>query len=355
MSPSHEREDPASRIRDGLRRGRAGGSVAEARIARGLGEPVLFAITLSAVGSSIYFALGLVAGDAMGLTPVVFMGAGLFFVVTMLTYVEGNSLHPERGGASMFARYAFNELWSFIAGWAIILDYLIVMAIGAFAVSHYLAAFWGLADDGGSELVIAAATIGYVAWVNFRGLSAERYRFVLRLSLVSIFVFLAIVVVGVIQAVRSRPCSLTASISARSRSWTTCCSQSWSPRWPAPGSKPPRVSRASCALAGGACGASSSRRVRPWSCSSWASRWSRSWRCPWRTADTELGSAFVEAPVLGVVSTFDPDWLGEPSATSWARWGPGAGAGRERADARDRPALLLARHEPPDPQPAVAA
>ena len=67
----------------------------------------------------------------------------------MLTYVEGNSLHPERGGASTFARYAFNELWSFIAGWAILLDYLIVMAIGAFAVPHYLAAFWGEAGDAG--------------------------------------------------------------------------------------------------------------------------------------------------------------------------------------------------------------
>ena len=67
----------------------------------------------------------------------------------MFTYVEGNSLHPERGGASTFARYAFNELWSFVAGWAMLLDYLIVMAIGAFAVSHYLAAFWGVADDSG--------------------------------------------------------------------------------------------------------------------------------------------------------------------------------------------------------------
>ena len=71
----------------------------------------------------------------------------------MLTYVEGSSLHPERGGASVFARYAFDELWSFIAGWAILLDYLIVMAIGAFAVSHYLAAFWADAGGAGEERV----------------------------------------------------------------------------------------------------------------------------------------------------------------------------------------------------------
>ena len=70
----------------------------------------------------------------------------------MATYVEGNSLHPERGGASTFARYAFDELWSFIAGWAILLDYLIVMAIGAVAISDYLAAFWGELDEGVIEV-----------------------------------------------------------------------------------------------------------------------------------------------------------------------------------------------------------
>ncbi len=74
------------------------------------------------------------AGQAQGLTPLVFAVGALFFVLTMLTYVEGNSLHPERGGAAVLARYAFNELWSFVAGWAILLDFLIVLAIGAVAV-----------------------------------------------------------------------------------------------------------------------------------------------------------------------------------------------------------------------------
>ncbi len=171
----------------------------EARIARSLGEPVLFAIALGSVVSSIYFALGVVAGAALGLTPVVFIVAGTFFVVTMLTYVEGSSLHPERGGASVFARYAFNELWSFLAGWAIILDYLIVMAIGAFAVSHYLAAFWGQAGGGGEELLIAAATLAYVAWANIRGLSAERYRTILRLTLLSTALLVAVAVIAAVQ------------------------------------------------------------------------------------------------------------------------------------------------------------
>jgi len=175
------------------------GAHTEARIARGLGEPALFAIAVGAAVSSIYFALGVVAGAALGLTPVVFLIAGLFFVVTMLTYVEGSSLHPERGGASVFARYAFNELWSFLAGWAILLDYLIVMAIGTFAVSHYLAAFWAEAGGPGEELLIAAATLAYVTWANIRGLSAERYRTVLRLALLSTALLVAIAAIGAVQ------------------------------------------------------------------------------------------------------------------------------------------------------------
>ena len=55
----------------------------------------------------------------------------------MPCYVEGASLHQERGGATVIARYAFNELWSFVAGWAILLDYLILIALTAFATTDY--------------------------------------------------------------------------------------------------------------------------------------------------------------------------------------------------------------------------
>jgi APA family basic amino acid/polyamine antiporter len=170
--------------------------VAGARISRGLGEPALFAVALSAVGSSLYFILGVVAGDALGLTPVVFLLAGVFFVITMFTYVEGNSLHPERGGASTFARYAFNELWSFVAGWAMLLDYLIVMAISAIAVSHYATAFWGVANDSGAQLAIAGATIAFTAYQNIRGITAARMGTVLRISLVNLALSLAIIGIG---------------------------------------------------------------------------------------------------------------------------------------------------------------
>jgi len=175
---------------------RRGSEAAEARIARGLGEPALFAIALSAVGSSVYVALGVVAGRALGMTPFVFLAAGVFFSLTTMSYLEGSSLHPERGGASVFARYAFDELWSFVAGWAIILDYLIVMAFGALAVPHYLSAFWGGANNGVVELLIAAAVLGLVVWMNVRGIAASRLRGVLRLSLLNLVLSVVVMAVG---------------------------------------------------------------------------------------------------------------------------------------------------------------
>ena len=173
-----------------------GSEAAEGRIARGLGEPALFAIALSAVGSSVYVALGVVAGRALGMTPFVFLAAGVFFSLTTMSYLEGSSLHPERGGASVFARYAFDELWSFVAGWAIILDYLIVMAFGALAVPHYLSALWGGANNGVVELLIAAAVLGLVVWMNVRGIAASRLRGVLRLSLLNLVLSVVVMAVG---------------------------------------------------------------------------------------------------------------------------------------------------------------
>ncbi len=194
MSSSGERNDGArARVRARLR---SGSEEAEARIERGLGAPALFAIAAGAVGSSVYFALGIVAEDARGLTPIAFLAAGAFFLLTMLSYLEGNSLHAERGGASVFARYAFNELWSFVAGWAILLDFLIVMALGSLAVSGYLGVFWSATTEPGVELVIAAAVLVWVAWANLRGLTADRYRLVLRLVLSSAVLFAAIIVSG---------------------------------------------------------------------------------------------------------------------------------------------------------------
>jgi basic amino acid/polyamine antiporter, APA family len=191
-----QRSRATRRARAGLRRG---SELAVLRIARGLGEPALFAVTLSAVVASIFFGMGVVAGDALGLTPFVYLVAGLFFAVTMATYVEGTSLHIERGGASALARYAFDELWSFIAGWAILLDYLIVMAAGAVAITDYLAVFVPGADDGVFEVLVAGLALLLVAALNVRGVTAELLRTALRVSLVAILVLVVVSLIGFVE------------------------------------------------------------------------------------------------------------------------------------------------------------
>ncbi len=141
---------------------------------RSLGSPALFALVWSSLASAVYFSLGIVAENALGLTPVAFLGAAVFFVLTAMTYVEGASLHPERAGSTVFARYAFNELWSFIAGWAVLLDFLILIAVTAFVATHYVAAFWAPLGSGGPELAMALGIVLYVAVRNIRGRNAGR-------------------------------------------------------------------------------------------------------------------------------------------------------------------------------------
>ncbi|HEX5911045.1 MAG TPA: amino acid permease, partial [Thermoleophilaceae bacterium] len=265
-----------------------------------------------AVASSLYYVLGIVAGDAQGLTPLVFAVGALFFALTVLTYVEGSSLHPERGGASVLARYAFNELWSFIAGWAILLDFLIVLAIGAVAVPHYLAAFWGPADEDAVAILISGATIGWVAWMNFQGVSAQRFKLVLRLSLLSLVVFAAIVVVGAIEVFDASLILDSIDLGTRPELddlvfamvvATVACTGIEAASGLAADLKLRRsqLRRVAVVLAG-------SVLVLYVSVSVIALM-----AVPVGAGGTELGTTYLDAPLLGVVSAFDPAGLGELS------------------------------------------
>jgi APA family basic amino acid/polyamine antiporter len=170
----------------------------------------LFAVIYTTSVSSVYFALGVVARHANGLTPVVFLIAGLFFGLTMMTYAEGASLHPERGGSAAFARYAFNELVSFVAGWAIFLDYTILIAVTALTVPAYLAAFWGPIGRGTLEIAVALAVIALVAVDNLTGVSARRIRTRLLITIGDLILQALIIVLGF--ALVFDPHALSASI-----------------------------------------------------------------------------------------------------------------------------------------------
>src|SRR4029079_8748342 len=137
---------------------------------KSVGVAGLFATAYGNVGSSIYYALGLVAAHALGLTPVVFIFAGGLFALPAKTYAEGASMFPEAGGSSSFARHAFNEVVSFFAGWGLTLDYIITVAISAFFVPHYLGAFWPALGHGPWDVIGGAVVIAVLAALNIRGI-----------------------------------------------------------------------------------------------------------------------------------------------------------------------------------------
>lgn len=142
----------------------------EQGLQKGVGTPGLFAPAYGNLGSSIYYALGLVAASALGLTPVVFMVAGGLFVLTVLTYAEGATMFPEAGGSSNFARHAFNEFASFFGGWALSLDYVITIAISAFFVPHYLGVFWEPLRSGPWDVIAGIAIIAILCALNIVGI-----------------------------------------------------------------------------------------------------------------------------------------------------------------------------------------
>src|ERR671919_1356903 len=136
---------------------------------RVLGVGALFSTAYGNVGSSIYYALGVVAVFALGMTPVVYLIAGLIFVMTAMTYTEAATNFPEAGGSSSFARRAFNELVSFLAAWGQMLNYVITIAISAFFVPDYLSVLWEPLADSPLDIIFSAGLVALLVGINIRG------------------------------------------------------------------------------------------------------------------------------------------------------------------------------------------
>src|SRR4051812_11864970 len=132
-------------------------------LGRVLGAPALYAMAYGEIGSSLYYALGITAVYALSLTPAVFIAAGLLFALAAASYAEAGATIPEPGGASAYARRAFNDLVGFIAGWATVLDYVISISLAALFVPHYLAAAFGQPGKWSSREAVAIAVALIVA------------------------------------------------------------------------------------------------------------------------------------------------------------------------------------------------
>jgi APA family basic amino acid/polyamine antiporter len=160
------------------------------------GTAALFSAAYGNVGSTPYYALGVTAFFALGLTPVAFLVAGLIFVCTAATYIEATVMYPEAGGSSNFARHAFNELTSFVAGWGQMLNYIITLSISAFFVPHYLSVFWDPLGHGPGDVIGGIALIALLAALNVKG-TQESSRLNLVLAIGDLATQVVLVVIGV--------------------------------------------------------------------------------------------------------------------------------------------------------------
>ncbi len=271
----------------------------------------LFAVVYTASVSSVYFALGVVAHRANGLTPVVFLAAGIFFQLTAMTFAEGASLHQERGGSAVFARYAFNELVSFVAGWAIVLDYTILLAVTALTVPSYLAAFWAPLGRGGLEIAVAIVVIVFVLADNVTGVSARRLRGRVLITAGDLVLQAVVIVLGL--ALAFHPDHLRESIHLGTA---------------------PTVSDLAFALpiaviaftgleaaaslageVGGGTRRTLKRLILPWSSIIVLVYVGIAFvgvaALPVHHGMTELGQTHIKAPVLGVVESFRPVWVAD--------------------------------------------
>ncbi|MBA2331256.1 MAG: APC family permease, partial [Actinobacteria bacterium] len=135
---------------------------------RDLDAPALFSVAYGEIASSLYFALGIVAAYALGFTPLVLLLGGLFFLLVSLSYAEGTAAIPETGGAATFVRRAFNDVFGFLTGWALFLDYLIVIALSTLFLPHYLGTALGVdaLRESPWDAVIAVGVIVGIAGVR---------------------------------------------------------------------------------------------------------------------------------------------------------------------------------------------
>jgi basic amino acid/polyamine antiporter, APA family len=180
------------------------------RLQRVLDAPALFSIAYGEIASSIYFALGIIALHALGFAPVVLLAVGVLFLIVSLSYAEGTTTIRETGGAATFVRIAFNDLWGFITGWVLFLDYLIVIALSALFLPHYVAGAFFTKIHRPWDVVVGCGVIAGIAVLRLIH-RTRLHRWALIVALVDLVTQLLLVALG--MALLFSPDAFTAGTS----------------------------------------------------------------------------------------------------------------------------------------------
>ena len=190
---------------------------------RVLGVFDLFAIGYGDLGSSIYYALGITALYALGATPIALGLAGLVFVCTALTYAEMTSTFHDTGGSASFARRAFNDLVSFISGWGLLLDYIVTIAISAFAIAPYLSYFFPDLKNVSVQIIFTVSLITLLFILNVFGIK-QSTRISLFLMVITVITQVIIILIGLKYLFDFNYVAEHISINVKGAAW--------SPTWP---------------------------------------------------------------------------------------------------------------------------
>jgi APA family basic amino acid/polyamine antiporter len=180
------------------------------RLKRSLGVPSLFSAAYGNVGSSIYYALGVVALVALGAVPVALLLAGILFIFTALSYAEGTAMLPEAGGSASFARHGFNNLVGFISGWALMLSYVVTIAISAYTIPPYLAhfdSFSSLKTDPVAGTAMSMGIIVFLMTINVIGVR-ESSRLNVLSTAIDLLTQITIIVLGIVLILAVDPMQL---------------------------------------------------------------------------------------------------------------------------------------------------
>ena len=187
------------------------------RLERVLDAPTLFGIAYGEIASSIYFALGIIAFHALGFTPLVLLVVGALFLIVSLSYAEGTAAIRETGGAATLVRIAYNDLVGFVTGWALFLDYLIVIALSALFVPHYVAGAFFTRIHRPWDVVAGCGVIAGIAVVRLLH-RTRLHRWALIVAMVDLATQLLIIALGL--ALLFSPHALTRGTSlGHSPSW----------------------------------------------------------------------------------------------------------------------------------------
>jgi APA family basic amino acid/polyamine antiporter len=174
------------------------------RLRRVLGIPALFSAGYGDVGSSIYYALGIVALVALGATPIALAIAGVIYIFNALTYAEGSASIPEAGGSASFARHGFNDMAGFIAGWALMLSYIVTMAISAYTIPPYLSHFWPILNEPAIGTMVSMGIIVFLMVINVLGVK-ESSRLNIFFIGIDITTQITLVVLGIVLILAVNP------------------------------------------------------------------------------------------------------------------------------------------------------